>query len=453
MRLPHVAVVSRLGRFLPRLLLLFALLALAPAFAGLADPARPPVDFLSYRRAADDLERGGSPYQSPEEARAIWRQFHAAEADLLAAAARGEGAAALRALTAGAPRPGPYLYPPTLALLVAELGLSAHHFAGLILLSILGFGWLWIGQARAGALGAVLVVASWDVLASWSGGNVELVLLFAALAAGWLMGGRGALAAGPLVAFVLLVKPFYALLFVAFTALQLVGDPSRRRATLRRAAAAGAAALLVGLVEVARWGDRLRAEAVGYLAGALDRQWLVLPVAEQTPMSAWNRTPLQGLVSAGLPLAAAVAAAAVLWLFAAGATLRLVRGARPAFPALFGLALVLLYWGRPVGWTLPYLEAVVVGVAWPALGRRGRAALLAAAATLMASHWWALALTLRGEGLPLLTLQRADLPWETWLVLPAAWSVLLWSTRAAAAGAAAERPSESGRQPNTPPVP
>ncbi len=38
-------------------------------------------------------------------------------------------------------------------------------------------------------------------------------------------------------------------------------------------------------------------------------------------------------------------------------------------------------------------------------------------------------LTGLGNGLPLLTLQPADRPWETWLVLPIAWGLTLWAAR------------------------
>ncbi len=48
---------------------------------------------------------------------------------------------------------------------------------------------------------------------------------------------------------------------------------------------------------------------------------------------------------------------------------------------------------------------------------------------LLTSHWAALVLTGLGEGLPLLTLQPADRPWETWAVLPAAWTLAVWATR------------------------
>jgi hypothetical protein len=96
---------------------------------------------------------------------------------------------------------------------------------------------------------------------------------------------------------------------------------------------------------------------------------------------------------------------------------------------------MLLYWGRPVGWGLIRLELVPVSSTWPSLPHWGRLLLLAFVATLMASHWWALVLTARGEGMPLLTLQRADLPWETWLVLPLSWLLVLLAAVWAAAGA------------------
>ncbi len=34
-----------------------------------------------------------------------------------------------------------------------------------------------------------------------------------------------------------------------------------------------------------------------------------------------------------------------------------------------------------------------------------------------------------GDGLPLLTLQPADRPWETWLVLPVAWALAVGAAR------------------------
>ncbi len=57
------------------------------------------------------------------------------------------------------------------------------------------------------------------------------------------------------------------------------------------------------------------------------------------------------------------------------------------------------------------------------------ALLLVGVVALLLSHWAALIATGLGAGLPLLTLQPADRPWETWLVLPAAWVLVLWAAR------------------------
>ncbi len=90
---------------------------------------------------------------------------------------------------------------------------------------------------------------------------------------------------------------------------------------------------------------------------------------------------------------------------------------------------MLIYLGRPVGWTLVDLDLVVCVVAWSSLPRAGRALLLAGVLALLVSHWAALVLTGLGAGLPLLTLQPADRPWETWIVLPVAWALVLWAAR------------------------
>jgi len=155
----------------------------------------------------------------------------------------------------------------------------------------------------------------------------------------------------------------------------------------------------------------------------------VLPVAQQTPMSAWNRTPLQALITLGLPAAPAQVVAALVWLAALGTSAWLVRGRRLSFARAFAVAFVLLYLGRPVGWTLVDLDLVVCVAVWSALSRAGRAVLLVGVLALLLSHWAALVLTGLGAGLPLLTLQSADRPWETWAVLPIAWGLVLWTAR------------------------
>ena len=398
-----------------------------PIFESMAAQGQSPIDFLAYRRAADALERGESPYLSPEESQRIWRVFHQLDVDVREAATRGEGAAKLREIMARPQQPGPYLYPPTLALLVAQFQIGGTAFGVVLLAAIFGFGWLWLRSAGAGGAWLALVMLSWDVLASLSGGNVELLLLFGALAAAHLLwGGRG-LAAAPIIALVVLVKPFYVLFFAAFGALQLASDAESRLPRLRSLALAASVALaLVGL-EALRWGDGLRGEAFDYLAHALEYQWFVLPVEEQTPMSAWNRAPMQGFVSAGVSASTAQTLAVGLWLALTAVTVWRAWGARLPFTVVFALAFVLLYLGRPVGWGLIYLEFVVLLAVWPGAARWQRLGLLGAAAGLMASHWWALVLTIQGEGVPAFTIQSAAWPWETWLVLPGCWLLLVWT--------------------------
>jgi len=93
------------------------------------------------------------------------------------------------------------------------------------------------------------------------------------------------------------------------------------------------------------------------------------------------------------------------------------------------VAFALLYLGRPVGWTLVCLDLVVCAAAWPALPRAGRALPLSGVLTLLLSHGAALVATGLGDGLPPLTPQPADRPWETWIVLPASWALVAWATR------------------------
>jgi hypothetical protein len=415
----RVAVIGLCGCFVAWLLLLSLI------FFQTADQGHEPIDFLAYHVAADAVRQGESPYLSPQVSRQIWQSFHLQETALLQASSATARQELVRAIAARPQQPGPYLYPPTLALLIAQLQINAAIFAGLSLIAILGFAWLWLRTTGYNPAWLLVIMGSFDVVASWSGGNVELLLLFAALLACWLLWRGHALLAAPLVSFVLLVKPFYAILFLAFALLQIAAHPATISTTLKTLAVALAATLAILTIEVYRWGSGLQSAAAQYLQHALDYQWFALPIAEQTPMSAWNRTPLQALISAGLPLATSEVLAGILWLLLLGITIWIVRRRQLSFSLTWALAFMLLYWGRPVGWGLIYLELVLLSSTWPSLPRWGRLLLLALVAALMASHWWALVLTARGEGMPLLTLQRADLPWETWLVLPLSWLLVL----------------------------
>ncbi len=390
-----------------------------------------PVDYRTYHWAAAALARGASIYQTPAQSLALWRSYHRLDAAIRAAhTLRAAGGDPL----AQTP-PGPYLYLPTLALLVWQLHLTAVPWELLDLACVVAFPLLLLRWARASWWWLLLVAGSWDVWATYSGGNVEALLLVGALVIARLLWpprplGRAAVPlAAVLVAFVVLAKPFYALFFVAFGVVLLLGAGAPRRVTLRTLGAVAGLAALVIAGEVIRWGPALRGDALRYLAHTLDAQWFVLPVAQQTPMSAWNRTPLQALIALGLPAAPAQLVAGLVWLAALGTSAWFVRGRRLSFARAFAVAFVLLYLGRPVGWTLVDLDLVVGVAVWPVLSRAGRALLLTGVLALLVSHWVALVLTGLGVGLPLLTLQPADRPWETWIVLPAAWALTVWAAR------------------------
>ncbi len=424
----------RLSRVLPlAAFLVWAALVGAGLLAATVRGGIEPVDYRTYHRAATALARGASIYQTPAQSLALWRSYHRLDAAIRAThTLRAAGGDPL----AQTP-PGPYLYLPTLALLVWQFHLTAvpWEVLDLALACIVAFPLLLLRWARASRWWLLLVAGSWDVWATYSGGNVEGMLLTATLLAARLLWpprplGRAAVPlAAVLVAFVVMAKPFYVLFYVAFGLVLLLGTNEPRRATLRsRGAVAGLAALVI-TGEVVRWGPALRGDAVRYLAHTLDAQWFVLPVAAQTPMSAWNRTPLQALIALGLPAAPAQVVAALVWLAVLAASAWLVRGRRLSFARAFAVAFVLLYLGRPVGWTLVDLDLVVGVAAWPALPRAGRALLLVGVVALLASHGAALVLTGLGAGLPLLTLQPADRPWETWLVLPVAWALAVGAAR------------------------
>ena len=409
--------------------LLFAVWLLAPIALVLDSMERGqvPIDFLAYQRAAEAIAKGQSPYATAAESREIFRSFNRLGSELQAAQARGEGEAFLREFAARPQQPGPYVYPPTLALLINQFNLDGVFFTGVIMASVLGFVLIWFRATDAHAGWLLLVIGSSDLLATIQGGNVELVLLFATLAAARLLWDRRVTWAMPLIAFVILTKPFYALFFVAFLLLQVVQPCVPKRESPMVLMAAGGILLLILVAELYRWGEDLRAEALIFYLNAGDAMWTALPLNEQSPLSIWNRTPLQGLINLGLASLSAQVIALGLWGLSIGVTLWFARRASLNFPLTFGLALALLYWGRPAGYGFNYLELVVAIVVWPSLVGWQRISVVVVVAGVMGSRWWALVETLRGESLSWLTMQTAEWPWETWLVLPFFWLLLLWA--------------------------
>jgi hypothetical protein len=375
---------------------------------------RGPIDFLTYQIAARNVVSGKSPYRSEAEDLATWRAYHRLEQHL-------------RDVDAPAPEvhPGPYLYPPTLALLIAHTGIGAVGFATIIVAAVGTFARIWLGASGLPGKSLLLVVLSWDIWAAVSGGNVELPLLAAIAAAARLLWSSQPLLAAPFIAFTLVVKPFYALFFATFLMMLFVAraspEPPRPR---HAAAAAGLAVSLVG-IEVIRWGAVLRADALAFVSNALGHQWFVLPVGEQTPMSIWNRTPMQGLINAGVSPSSAFILSLMLWGVLSAVTVW--RGWKQPlrFAEVFAVTFVLLYVGRPVGWTLNYLEFIAIGALWPAAGPRLRRALILSAVVVMMSHWAALVLSVLRVNLWLFTLQTAAVPWESWTLVPLCWFVLV----------------------------
>ena len=190
----------------------------------------------------------------------------------------------------------------------------------------------------------------------------------------------------------------------------------------------GVVTLVIAAAEIYRWGPGLQTETLGFYLHASDHLWTALPVSEQSPLSAWSRTPMQGLVNLAVPVVLAQALALGLWMLFGGVTLWRARKVSLNFPMVFALALTLLYWGRPAGYGFNYLELVLAPVVWPGLRGWQKPVFLALLAGVMASRWWAFLETLRGESMSLLTLQTPNFPWETWLVLPLSWLLLLHAT-------------------------
>ncbi|MBA3470824.1 MAG: DUF2029 domain-containing protein [Herpetosiphonaceae bacterium] len=382
------------------------------------------VDFAAYERAAQALESQRSPYGDAAATQAIWRSFHAREQALLLAPDQPARVALIAGYAQPLQQPGPYLYPPSLALFVGFFGVTGVGFGALSLLALAIFGWLWLESTRRHPAWLLLIVGSVEVTSTLHGGNVELLLLTLTLGSAWLLWQRHGLAAAPLLAVIFLIKPFYILFFSAFAALQL-GARADRAQTFRTLIAAGAGSLaLIGL-EMLHWGAALRGQTIDYFRHAFDYQWFALPVSEQTPMSVWNRTPLQALVSAGVALNVAQWLAVIGWAVCLLVTLWLCRGRPLTFPLVFALALCLLYLGRPIGWTLLYLDLVILTVCWPALAPRHRYVLLGVTIGVLLSRWWAFGLTAQGQGMPLMTLQQPQFPWETLGLLVGGWLLLL----------------------------
>jgi hypothetical protein len=384
-----------------------------------------PVDFLSYERAAQALTTQTNPFGDTAASAATWQLFHVREQELLQASDP-PSRRSIQARHANEPQhPGPYIYPPSLALFLGFLGVNGLMFGIITLIAVGLFAWLWLKTTKHHPAWLLLIIGSVEVFSTLHGGNVELILLCLTLSSALLLWRHRGLLAAPVITFVLLIKPFYILFFLVFAAFQYTAQQHKRQ-TARTVLAAGIGSLVLIGLEFLHWGAPLRNQTLAYLSQAFDYQWFALPINEQTPMSIWNRTPLQWFVSSGLPLMMAQWIAGGVWLVCFLIALWACRGKQLPFPIVFALALTLVYIGRPIGWTLIYLDLVLLTALWPVLSRRMKHGLLAVSIGVLISRWWAFFATLQGESMQLMTTQHPTFPWETIVLLFGSWLLLVW---------------------------
>ncbi|MEM7583173.1 MAG: glycosyltransferase 87 family protein [Acidobacteriota bacterium] len=389
---------------------------------GIVQDNQIPVDASTYFEALEDFAGGLAPYDSVTANQAIWRGYHTLEAQVLADVPRDEIRTDLAV-------PGPFIYPPTLLQIMDLLKITPAAFMLWLLASLILFAWLWLKVTHLPASWLLLVVLSWDFLASFLGGNVEIILLSLALLGAYLLHGRRPIWSAPLIAFVVIVKPFYALFFVAFGVFLLANSGGKRKENLRSLlmSAAVTAAFLVSSVLL--WPEWLRPLVFGYLREGLAHTWYVLPLAEQTPMSLWNRTFMQGVVNLGVAASTAQVLSLVAWSLATAVTAIQIARRELPFPVLFALGFLLLYWFRPVGWGLIFLDIVVLSAVWSLFSAAEKKWLLGGAVLLASSHWVAIVLTASQYWARFFTVQSATFPFETWLVFPICWAILLVGVR------------------------
>ncbi|MBM7845485.1 hypothetical protein [Herpetosiphon giganteus] len=378
------------------------------------------VDFQSYALAAERMQHQANPYPAIAEAQAMWRSVHQWEQRILNAPDPAAKLAVKAQYDQVGQIVGPYLYPPTLAQAVAKLQITSLGMAAILSMATLGFVAFWLYLTKQSSAWTMLVMLSLECMLGIVSGNVEVLLLLGSLLGGYWALYHSRLAAALIIALLLLIKPFYGLFFVALAALAYcnMADSAARQDLIKRIASIAVLALgLIGL-EIWRWDSALRHETFNYLANTLEYQWFNFAVAEQSPMSMWNRTVLQGLINLGLNPNSAQILALGLWLLGLVASCWLVWRKQVGFPLLYGLSFLLLYWGRPVGWSFSFLELIVLSLVWPTLGRWGKIGLSTAMLGLIGSRWIALGLTAQAQGMPLNTLQTSTFAWESWLVLP-----------------------------------
>ncbi|MEM8858772.1 MAG: glycosyltransferase 87 family protein [Chloroflexota bacterium] len=395
-------------------------------FVGLIDTVsngQVPVDYRSYQRAADLIDEGLSPYSSLDESRANWLELHEY------VVRQYSDREAFNPLLE--PPAGPYVYPPTLALFIQQTNTNAIAFGFVLLASVFGFAWLWIRENQPRKNWWILfVILSFDTAGFIISSNIELILVFLALFAGWLIWHNRPVWAGLLIAITFLIKPFFGLFFAAFCLIMIAISLDEWRARLQTSATAAVTSFVFIFLDIARWPVMLRQEALTYFQNGLAHQWFVLPVEQQIPMSLWNRSLLQVFVNFGVEATAAQTIGLVVWVLILGCTIWSIWALKLNFYQAFALAYIVFLIGRPVNWTLPYVEFVVVLAVWPQLKETWqKRAVLGAGIFMTLSHWIASSLAASGISPALVTLQTINFPWEILILLPLFLCLIIWSVR------------------------
>ncbi|MEL7235170.1 MAG: hypothetical protein AAFV33_12565 [Chloroflexota bacterium] len=109
-------------------------------------------DFETYHNAGEAIAAGDNPYVSPEDTRAIWEQMTALEPEMMTTSEPDELIIV-----------GPYVYLPTLALIMNRFAPGGAVFNGLLMavlltLAVIGFSWFWLRERRSHAVWLLLVV-------------------------------------------------------------------------------------------------------------------------------------------------------------------------------------------------------------------------------------------------------------------------------------------------------
>ncbi len=379
-----------------------------------------PADCATYFHALEQFNNNISPYSSPEESQEIWQDIHTQEEQILAGT--------LHEIP-GDKISGPFLYPPTLLQLMDLIKITPKGFMVWLLGMLILFSWLWFKVSKIPAWWLLIILFSWDVLASYTLGNIEIILLGSTLlSAYWLYNGRPVWAA-PLIAFVIVVKPFYMLFFAALGLFMLAANPKSRAVNWRSLLIGASASIVLLIIFAALWPEWLRPIVFEYLQEGIAHSWYTLPLADQSPMSMWNRTFMQGLINLGISAKIAQTSSLLVWCIITGITISQIWKRSLPFPLLFAFSLLLFYWFRPVGWGLIFLDLIVLSAVWPYTSTKEKRWLLVGAILLALSHWIALILTGKLLWLRFVTIQSASIPWETWLVFPACWIILLVGAR------------------------